>query len=195
MVEDSTLESGVFTVSVAHAGYLSVEEGVTIDCENIECEDCENKFTIKLDKISSTNTTDPVDPDNTNSTIPEVCDGATGTVTILDYVTRQPINGATINVTLLSESEDGVETHEIVINKVSDTEGKINIPMTVNGNYQITVVKEDYLDMTLESQVSCHTEECDSCTLDVTAGMQPTQQLFVKMLRLQFMLKMKMTML
>merc|ERR1711892_1569457 len=39
---------------------------------------------------------------------------------------------------------------------------------------QITVTKEEYNEGSVESQVSCHMDNCDSCTLDVTVGMQLT---------------------
>merc|ERR1719470_711884 len=142
LVEDFTLESGVFSVSVAHAGYIAKQEDVTVDCVSIECENCENSFSINLEKISSINITDPVDPANNNTVIPEVCEGATGSITVLEYVTGQPVSGAAVNVILLSNSEDVTETHEIVNKKLSNADGKIEIPMTLNGNYKISVTKE-----------------------------------------------------
>merc|ERR1712123_488291 len=164
VVKDFTMEPGVFTVSVAHEGYIAKQEDVTVDCVSVECEDCDNTFTLKLEKISSINITDPVDPANNNTVIPEVCEGATGSITVLDELTRQPIMGATVNVVLQSNAEDEEETHEVVTNQLSNAEGKVVIPMTVNGNYLISVEKEDYNEGSLQSQVSCHMDECDSCT-------------------------------
>merc|ERR1712106_749805 len=120
------------------------------------------------------NITDPVDPANNNTVIPEVCDRATGSITVLDELTRQPILGARVNVVLQSNAEDEEEIHEIVTNQLSSAEGKVVIPMTLNGNYLISVEKEDYNEGSLQSQVSCHMDECDSCTLDVTIGMELT---------------------
>ena len=75
-MEDFTFDSGVYTVSVGYEGYISKQEDVTIDCVSIECENCENTFSFNLEKISSANITDPVDPSNNNTVIPQVCEGA-----------------------------------------------------------------------------------------------------------------------
>merc|ERR1712106_531303 len=160
MVEDFTLESGMFTVSVGLHGYISKHQDVTVDCVSLECANCEDTFIINLEKISSDNITDPVDPANNNTVIPEVCEGASGSVTVLDYLTRQPISGATVS-------------HEVVTNQLSSPAGKVSIPMTINGNYQVSVKKEDYLDMSVEAQVSCHMDDCDSCNLDVNVALEP----------------------
>jgi hypothetical protein len=57
MVEDFTSESEVFTLSLGHEGYI--QEDVTVNSVNNECENCENTFSINLEKIDIT---DPVDP-------------------------------------------------------------------------------------------------------------------------------------
>merc|ERR1719431_1800007 len=115
MVEDFTLESGVFTVAVGMDGYIAKQEDVTVDCVSMTCDNCENTFTINLEKISNTNITDPVDPANNNTVIPQVCEGATGSITVLDYLTRQPLDGAIVNVRLLSNS-DASSSHSIATN-------------------------------------------------------------------------------
>merc|ERR1712106_1142000 len=89
-----------------------------------------------------------------------------------DYLTRQPISGATVRVILLPNSEDITVSHEVVTNQLSNLAGKVSIPMTINGNYQVSVKKEDYLDMSDEAQVSCHMDDCDSCNLDVTVALE-----------------------
>merc|ERR1712106_696326 len=89
-----------------------------------------------------------------------------------DYLTRQPISGATVSVILLPNSEDITVSHEVVTNQLSNPAGKVSIPMTINGNYQVYVKKEDYLDMSVESQVSCHLDDCDSCNLDLTVALE-----------------------
>merc|ERR1712128_67177 len=156
LVGDFTMENGMYSVSVGLEGYLSKQEDVTVDCVSVQCENCENKFTISLEKISSAIITDPVDPANNNTVIPQVCQGATGSITVLDDLTGEPIDGATVTVLLLTNADDATETHEIVSNKLSNAEGTVEIPMTLNGNYQITVTKDNYNEGSVESQVSCH---------------------------------------
>merc|ERR1719250_152885 len=172
MVEDFNMEPGVFTVTTSHPGYISKQEDITVDCVSMTCDNCENTFTINLEKISNANITDPVDPANNNTVIPQVCEGATGSITVLDYLTRQPLDEAIVNVRLLSNSDDRT-SHEIATNIFSNPSGQVSIPMTVNGVYQISVEKEDYLDMTIESEVSCHLDDCDACNLDVTVALEP----------------------
>merc|ERR1711915_1047325 len=79
-VKDFTMDSGAFTVSAAHEGYLSKHEVIIVDCASIECEDCENQFSIELEKISNVNITDPVDPIDNSTIIEQVCPESSGSV-------------------------------------------------------------------------------------------------------------------
>merc|ERR1711915_92145 len=137
-----TMESGVFTLSVASNGYIAKQEDITVDCISIECEDCQNSFSINLEKVSRVNVTDPVDPINNGTVIPQACEGVSGTVTVLDLNSGEPIVGAMVDVILLPNAFDITESYEVVTSKLSDSEGKVDIPMTLNGDYKISVSKK-----------------------------------------------------
>ena len=80
------------------------------------CDNCENTFTINLEKISNANITDPVDPTNNNTVIPQVCEGATGSITVRDQLTGEPLTGATITVILQSNANKPVYIAKLSLN-------------------------------------------------------------------------------
>ena len=91
----------------------------------------------------------------------------------MDSKTGRSIPGAFVNVSILSNTTDDEEyTTPILVNKVTDDEGKVDIPMTVNGEYVVYVKKEDYNEAELNSEVHCQIDDCDGCQLDVTAELK-----------------------
>jgi len=185
-VEEHSADNGVFTLSVSATGFISQTEDVSVECENIGCQDCVTEFTLSLVSVvldnDSTNCTlndnctipvDPVDPNNNGTTIPEVCDGAHGTITVYDLLTGLPLPGVIINVSLLnSTTTSNPQGHKIMTNRSTGLHGKLIIPLTMNGEYVIDIAKEGFVGYQSSETVSCHVDDCDNCNLDVTLIME-----------------------
>ena len=50
-IEELSSENGIYSVSVSASGYISQDEDITVDCDNIDCQDCVTSFSLDLTSI------------------------------------------------------------------------------------------------------------------------------------------------
>ena len=172
-VEESTLANGIYTVAASAQGFIDVVRDIEIACENVACEDCNQSFDIELEPLLDIVTDNPVDPDDTTKVIGQACPGMSGQVAVRDELTGLPLSGAIVNVDVVSRNEETGEEEVIAVveDKVTGEDGLVDVPLTVNGVYQVTALHDGYDESVLESAVDCHIEDCSLCALNMTVAM------------------------
>merc|ERR1719481_321708 len=94
-ITEQTTKSGKFSLLASSEGYISQTEDILLDCTNINCEDCSIDLSVDLDPIhlhnEDSSETDPVDPEDPNAIIPDVCPEALGRIAIWDLITGLPV--------------------------------------------------------------------------------------------------------
>ena len=85
-VSPMVYESGTYMVTVTASGYLAKSVEAIVE-ESTACEDLFIPLAITLDV-----------PDVDVTTIPPVCENTTMVVTVMDFVTNTPIQGATVDI-------------------------------------------------------------------------------------------------
>ena len=161
-VEESSITDGSFTVSVSADGFIEVVKDIKIECENIACNDCSQNYSVALQPMSMPVTTlSPTCPD-------------TGHIFVQDEVTGDAISGAAVNVVVVVPNEETGQDEEITVveDRITAEDGLVSVPLTINGVYQVTAVKDGYGESVLAGTVDCQIEDCSLCSLNLTASMR-----------------------
>jgi len=137
-------------ITVDHAGFepKSIQTVVT----NTTCEDQEIPIVVTLHENG------PVDP-----TLPPQCPEMDMTITVVDNITEAAIPGVTVTV--------NKDLQTVAENVLTDENGQIKIPVSMNGEYEIIANKDGYTELESSKEISCSVENeclCDtSLTLDM----------------------------
>merc|ERR1712106_569889 len=142
-VSPQLYESGSYMVTVTAAGFLptSVVQEVEAACENPLL-----PITIKLGK------------DTDNSPEESSCSNTTMMLLVVDLLTGVPVKDAIVNINL--------EDNLVASNVKTDVNGHVEVPASVNGNYQVTVAKTGYMAADGNMTIECST--LTNCTCDTT---------------------------
>ena len=125
-------EATSLTISVVAKGYLARQEVLDLDCVNDGCYDCEMRMTLEMDPV-------PVDEDYCEKSMELK-------LKVVDKV-NSPVAGVNISVSYIDEdsTEEKVESQV-----VTDQNGVMTVPISVNGDYKVTLVKEEMVDQELD---------------------------------------------
>ena len=170
-VTDSLLAAELLELIISASGFMTVVAVIDVNCKNINCQDCYQDFIEYLEPVTEV-TENPVDPDDTTKSIEDACPEAVGQILVEDEVTGKAISGALVNVFVKTASDNDTEEIVVVQNMTSNENGLIEVPLTVNGDYSITVSHDLYDDMIVDEVVDCHVEDCSLCSLNITASLK-----------------------
>ena len=121
-------EATSLTISVVANGYLARQEVLDLDCVNDGCYDCEMRMTLEMDPVL-------VDED--------YCDKSMELKLKVGDEVNSPVAGVNVSVSYIDEdsTEEKVESQV-----VTDQNGVATVPISANGDYKVTLVKEDMVD-------------------------------------------------
>ena len=129
-------------VSVAAEGFISQQQVIEDDCENVQCQDCHVSLALFIDPVPVKNETCPED--------------MTYSLTVIDSSDRT-VAGVQVSLSLVLENktEGAVSNFEILVEGiVTDSAGMVTVPISVNGNYIVNLVKDGWISQHVEFEIS-----------------------------------------
>lgn len=129
-------------VSVAAEGFISQQQVIEDDCENVQCQDCHVSLALFIDPVPVKNETCP--------------DDMTYSLTVIDSSNRT-VPGVQVSLILVltNQTEGAVSNFEILVEGiVTDLAGMVTVPITVNGNYIVNLVKDGWIGQDVEIEIS-----------------------------------------
>ena len=144
--------SGIYEVELTHANYETVEvQTVNVTCSEDNSTECSCEWPLDLTLTQ------------------DFCEESYLDVVIKDSLTNQAIEGAIVNVTLVSS----VTSFNIIENEETDAFGAIQAELEGNAQYQIFVEKDGFVSTADDTFIYCEPDSCDGCSQVLSLTMDP----------------------
>ena len=138
-----------YTIYIEKEPYFSFNETVDAMCDSANCSACLDVQTfVELEK-------------------PE-CEDVTMTIHVRHNYTDEPVEGAEIKVINLWTDE--VVTNETLI---TDEDGAVEAPIPMDGDYEVVVIHDDFINQDKIKSVDCDEMECELCAPVIAFNLSP----------------------
>ena len=138
-----------YTVFVEKEPYFSFNQTVDAMCENTNCSAClDHHVFAELEKPT--------------------CEDVTMTIHVRHNYTDEPVSGATVKVINLYTGEDVTEE-----TLVTDENGEVEAPVPMDGDYEVVVIHEDFINQDRVKSVDCDEMNCTLCAPVLAFNLNP----------------------